>query len=155
MVGHARRSYAETTPPISGTSMSSSNRPPLHWMLVASIYVLWAASIYVLWAASGITQTLSVPPSGLLWLQAVLVASAASTWCTIDAAHRGKPLVRVLQMLLFFTWPIGVPVYLLMRESGRGCSSPATTLLDCCLSIKQPSLRHLRCTVGGYISYSN
>lgn len=92
--------------------MSEPDPRDLRWTLIVSIYLLWAAS--------GIMQTLASPPAWLLWLNALLAASAVTTWCVVDAKHQGQRIVQVLQVLLFFTWPVGAPVYLVRSRGWFG-----------------------------------
>ena len=47
-------------------------------------------------------------------------ASAITTWCAADATHRGRPLLPVVQMLLFFSWPVAAPIYLIASRGWKG-----------------------------------
>ena len=92
--------------------MSAPDRKPLHGTLVASLYLLWAAS--------GIAQGLSLPPDWLLWLQAALAAAVMTTWCAVDAARRDRPLGPARLALILVSWPVAVPIYLLVSRGWKG-----------------------------------
>jgi hypothetical protein len=51
---------------------------------------------------------------------AILIATLATAWCIADARRQGKPLLPALQMIMFFTWPVAGPVYLIASRELRG-----------------------------------
>jgi hypothetical protein len=68
--------------------------------------------LYLLFILSAVAQV-TRPESGrsvlLLW---ALTASTASYWCVVDSRTIGRPVVQSLHWIIFFTWPIAVPIYL-------------------------------------------
>ena len=92
--------------------MSEDSRPTLRRSIGVSLYVLAAA-----W---GISQALS-PTNGLLYLLlCAAIASAMTGWCVVDSRILGRPLLPVLQMITFCTWPVAVPIYLVWSRRLRG-----------------------------------
>jgi len=67
----------------------------------------------------GVLQTNS-SNSLLHWLASVLIALFAASWCVVDARRRGKPLLSIVQLIIFVTWVIAVPVYLIATRNVRG-----------------------------------
>ena len=61
------------------------------------------------------------PTNGLLYLLlCAAIASAMTGWCVADSRILGRPLLPVLQMITFFTWPVAVPMYLMWSRRFRG-----------------------------------
>jgi hypothetical protein len=80
---------------------------------------LFVAGLYGVAAFSGFAQAIS-ENSLVYYLVAMLLSCFATAWCVVDARRRGKPLLPVLQMITFFTWPIAVPIYLISTRKWRG-----------------------------------
>jgi hypothetical protein len=76
-------------------------------------------ALYVVVAVGGIARVAN-PSSWILVLYALLLATIATEWCVLDAYQRGRPIVSVVQMIMFFTWPLAVPVYLIVSRGWRG-----------------------------------
>jgi hypothetical protein len=53
----------------------------------------------------------------LLW---VLPAWSATYWCVLDARKLGRPIVQSLHWIIFLTWPVAVPTYLVFSRRLRG-----------------------------------
>jgi len=82
-----------------------------HRMLLVGIYACAA-----FWGA---VQVLSSNTLVIL-LGSVLFALLVTGWCVVDARKLGKPMLPVVQMIMFFTWPIAVPIYLIWTRGFRG-----------------------------------
>jgi len=54
------------------------------------------------------------------WIVSLLMASTAAMWVVFDARYRGKPLVRIVQLIVMGLWPIAVPIYLIATRGVRG-----------------------------------
>ena len=64
------------------------------------------------------------------WVYSLLLASLASSaamWVVLDARHRGKPLVSIVQLIVMVFWQIAVPIYLIAT---RGLSGLGWTILN-------------------------
>ncbi|MEE8450726.1 MAG: hypothetical protein V3R99_02395 [Thermoguttaceae bacterium] len=81
---------------------------------------LLLVSLYVFFGASAICQALSPRSLLLAFVFPVAIASTVTFWCVVDSRILGRPMLRVLQMLTFFTWPIAVPLYLVWSRRLRG-----------------------------------
>ena len=75
--------------------------------------------LYVAQIAMGATQCFPLNVA-VYWVFSWLVATLASMWVVFDASHRGKPLVSIVQLIVLFSWPIAVPVYLITSRGIRG-----------------------------------
>jgi hypothetical protein len=80
--------------------------------------------IYVMCVLWGITQSLS-SNGALGYLGSILLAVLTTGWCIIDARHRGRPMLSIVQMIVFFSWPIAVPIYLIASRGRRGLAIAA------------------------------
>jgi tetratricopeptide (TPR) repeat protein len=81
---------------------------------------LIALNVYAAVAASALFQALR-PGSVLLGaLFTVAMASAATLWCVVDSGILGRPLVTSLHWIMFMTWPVAVPAYLVCFRKFRG-----------------------------------
>jgi hypothetical protein len=56
----------------------------------------------------------------LAWLGSVILAALSTGWCVVDARQRGRPLLSVVQMIMFITWFVSVPMYLIVSRGWRG-----------------------------------
>lgn len=77
------------------------------------------ATVYGLAAFGGVVETIS-SNSLVRWLLGLLFAWAVTSWCVSDARQRGRPLISVLQMIMFLTWIVSVPIYLISTRGWRG-----------------------------------
>ena len=77
-------------------------------------------SLYALAAAWGLFPVVH-PEHGVLYL--LLIAGFSSTityWCIVDARVIGRPILFSFYWLIFFFWPIAVPIYLIWARRLRG-----------------------------------
>lgn len=77
-------------------------------------------AMYLVSAVTNVTAVLR--PEGLLvhLLFPLAVCSIMTYWCVIDARMLGSPIVRSLHWIIFFTWPVAVPIYLIWSRGLRG-----------------------------------
>jgi hypothetical protein len=70
-------------------------------------------AIYLVIAVGNVVAILR-PEAALIRLALhVAMASIATMWCVVDSRIRGFPLVNSSHWVIFFTWPIAVPIYLI------------------------------------------
>ena len=84
----------------------------LRWVLVVGIYIVWSLS--------GAAQILAPEDARVTLGLAIAASTLIVVWCTIDARRRGHPIVRIVQMLMWFFWPIAAPMYLIWSRSWVG-----------------------------------
>jgi hypothetical protein len=78
-------------------------------------------SLYAIMAASGLLGVL-LPNSGD-WLSlffAVAFAFTVTYWCIVDGRVVGHPILTSFYWLMFFLWPVAVPIYLIWTRGLRG-----------------------------------
>ncbi len=94
-------------------SREDPRQSDIAWLLIICLYFYTA-----LW---GIVQIV-VPGNTVLWLLfAVTIAYSATAWAVIDSRRAKRPLLHVVQLLMFFTWPIAVSTYLIWSRRLQGC----------------------------------
>lgn len=77
-------------------------------------------SLYLLVMALGVCQALW-PHHALLCLGLGLAcASTATLACVVDAQIRGRPILTSLHFLIFITWTLAAPIYLVWSRGWRG-----------------------------------
>jgi hypothetical protein len=77
-------------------------------------------SLYALAVAWGLFQVFH-PNSGALYLLFAAAFSFTMTyWCIVDGRVFGRPILRSFYWLIFFLWPIAVPIYLIWARRLRG-----------------------------------
>jgi hypothetical protein len=87
------------------------------WRRLRRLAVL---SFYLAIATFGAMQV-SLPQSGFVApLLALMAASTAAYGCVVDARFRGRPIVQSVHWIMFVTWPMAVPVYLIYSRKLRG-----------------------------------
>jgi hypothetical protein len=76
--------------------------------------------LYGMSAFWGVAQ-LVAPGNSLLYIASAMVfATSATLWFTIDRRILSKAPLPVLQMLFFFTWPVASLIHLLTSRGIRG-----------------------------------
>ena len=83
------------------------------WLSISCLYAFTG-----LW---GIVQVVNPYNTALYLLFAVAIVFSATTWAVIDARRAGRPLLHIIQLLMFLTWPIALPAYLIWSRHLRGC----------------------------------
>lgn len=86
-----------------GRAMVSSKRTS--WLLVLNVYLLM-----IMWGMMEIGRP-TPPMINVLW--SLAMCSVMNCWCVFDARRRGRPLIQSLHWIVFFLWPVAVPIYLL------------------------------------------
>ena len=77
-------------------------------------------SFYLVVAANGAMQAFPSRGHGLGILLAVMAASLATYGCIVDSRIIGRPIVQSVHWIMFFTWPLAVPIYLIYSRGLRG-----------------------------------
>jgi len=77
-------------------------------------------SLYALAALWGMVQV-PYPIGGVPYLLFVLaLASTMTYWCIVDGRVAGRPILYSFYWLIFFLWPLAVPIYLVWARRLRG-----------------------------------
>ena len=75
---------------------------------------------YISVAAVAVHTSL-VPKQGSFdLLLSLFTALVVTLLCITDSKVRGKPMVQAAQWIMFFTWPIAVPIYLVWSRGAKG-----------------------------------
>ena len=77
------------------------------------------------------------------------MCSVVTWWCVVDSRMRGSPIVQSLHWIIFFTWPLAAPVYLIWSRKLRGlgwCLLHAIGLYGSCV---------LAYHLTGYLAYGD
>lgn len=82
---------------------------------------LYLISLYLLAVLAGVRAT-ALPQRSylsdlLLQLEAAIVITQL---CVVDARLLGRPLVHAAQWVMFLSWPLAVPIYVLWSRKLRG-----------------------------------
>lgn len=86
----------------------------------ASVSRVCIVALYIMFALWGVIQ-LTMPENSVLYFATAFLSSLFATgWTIYDAKQHRIRIVPVLQMLHFFLWPIGAPIYLLYRSGMQG-----------------------------------
>jgi hypothetical protein len=106
-------------------------------------------SLYALALVWGLINV-RYPITGVPYLLfAVAVASTITYWCIVDGHAAGHPILHSFYWLIFFLWPLAVPIYLLWARRLRGLGFAllhAIGLFGVCL---------LAFLLAGYLIYGN
>jgi hypothetical protein len=78
------------------------------------------ACIYFLFALSGIRGALFADPQPADLLVSLAISAAMVKFCSVDSKCRGKPLLNSFYWIIFFTWPVSVPLYWFWTRGIRG-----------------------------------
>jgi len=68
---------------------------------------------YVATLEWGVVSVIVPGSAGWSYLLGAVMAGAAAWWVACDARDRGKPILHILQMVIFLCWPIAIPTYLI------------------------------------------
>ena len=75
---------------------------------------------YSLFAIHCVRGILFPKPSGIELLNSIAIAIVVTLACIEDSHVLKRPMVRVAQWLMVFTWPVAVPIYLIWSRGARG-----------------------------------
>ena len=107
------------------------------------------ACLYLLIVISGVSRV-TRPESGALTLVLwALTAWSATYWCVIDSRTMGRPIVQSLHWIIFFTWPIAAPVYLVSSRGLRGLGFAAMHAIALFIVLT------LAYFLAGYVAYGD
>ncbi len=110
---------------------------------------LLGASLYILAALWGV-YLISFPGNGPLYLLFVVMFSVTMTyWCIVDGRNAGRPILHSFYWLIFFLWPIPVPIYLVWARRLKGLGFAmlhAIGVYGACF---------VAYNVAGYLAYGN
>ena len=95
-----------------GTSGRSDHRKSVRFLLLLGFYLLAAIA--------GIMGTGQLRSGVVHFLFSIMAASVATYWCVLDARILGRPIVQSVHWIMFFTWPLAVPIYLIRSRGLRG-----------------------------------
>lgn len=76
--------------------------------------------MYVLAACWGVAQGADIATGAVYFLAALLLASTATLWAITDNRVRGTRLLRIVQLIYFFSWPLAALIYLAITRQWRG-----------------------------------
>ena len=76
--------------------------------------------LYVLAAVWGVCQVISGQYALPFMLASLLYSSTATLWAATDSKLRARPLLPIVQLLFFLTWPIATCMYLIATRGWRG-----------------------------------
>jgi hypothetical protein len=102
--------------------------------------------LYLLVTVSGMVQAIR-PQSVVIALLWVMFASTVTYWCVVDSRAAGRPILQSLHWIIFFTWPIAVPIYLIFSRKLRGLG--IAFLHAICLLV----VTNLAFHISGYLVY--
>ena len=97
---------------IDRTTGCSDKRKKLRRILLFCLYLLAAIA-----GATGADRSQAVVVQIVF---PFMMASAAAYWCVVDSRILGRPIVPAVQCIMFFTWPLAVPIYLVYSRRLRG-----------------------------------
>jgi len=87
--------------------------------------ILWTTVlvVYFSFAALGFESASLADDSAYTPIDIVASLACAlftTSWSVSDARRRGHPIVHVLQLLMFLTWAVAVPLYLIWSRGWKG-----------------------------------
>jgi hypothetical protein len=81
---------------------------------------LLGISLYGLAALWGFNLILFPGNGAAYWLFGVGFSATMSCWCIADGRVAGRPILRSFYWLIYFLWPIAVPIYLIWARGLKG-----------------------------------
>jgi len=88
---------------------------------------------YVLVVGWGVLHALR-PDETILWILFYAgFAFAATGWCVVDSRIIGSPVINSLHWIIFFTWNVAVPIYLIWSRGFRGLALLVLFWFACCV----------------------
>src|SRR5271157_2809879 len=77
-------------------------------------------SLYALAVVWGLVQFCYPIDQVLYLLFAATFAFTITYWCIVDGRIAGRPILHSFYWLIFFLWPLAVPIYLIWARRLRG-----------------------------------
>ena len=103
--------------------------------------------IYLLIALWGVRRALLQEMRPIDLIICVTISFLMVQFCVIDSRIRGKPVLHSFRWMIFFTWPISVPIYLLWSRGVKGIGPTVLYVLSIILT------QVLAFHVTGYLIY--
>ncbi len=101
-------------------------------VLFRSVLVL---SGFLLFVLTGVRGSMLEEPGLVDVFLGIVLAVIAVKFCIVDYRMRDRTLVRSYHWLIFFTWPLALPVYLLCsRGIGKGIVAILLGLAGVCIA---------------------
>jgi hypothetical protein len=97
---------------IDRTPVGSDKRKKLRRILLICLYLLAAIA--------GAMGTHASRSNAVQLLLPIMMASVATYLCVVDSRILGCPMVQSVHYIMFFTWPLAVPIYLIYSRGLRG-----------------------------------
>jgi hypothetical protein len=85
------------------------------WLTGLGLHAAWGLSVFPSLIDPDSDERTIVP---LLFV--FIVATLAATWCTRDARRRNRPLLPIVEHLMFLFWYVAAPAYLLITRKWIG-----------------------------------
>jgi hypothetical protein len=85
-----------------------------------SLMVYRTIAVVGFYAAFALQGALAGAPDGLQLVASFSMASAATMWCTVDAAARGDYYPHSLRWVTMVVWPLALPTYVIQTRRWRG-----------------------------------
>lgn len=105
--------------------------------------------LYLLLALNGAVQVTRPESAALRLILSALTGSTATYWCVVDSRILGRPIVQSLHWIMFFTWPVAVPLYLVYSRKLRGLGIAVIHAIGLLI------VTALATFLAGYITYGN
>jgi hypothetical protein len=106
-------------------------------------------ALYLLVGANAVLQA-CLPVGPLLHIVlAIMVASTATYACIVDSRIVGRPIVQSIHWIMFLTWPLAAPIYLIYSRGLRG------VLLTVLHGIGLVFVSTVAFHLAGYLAYGN
>ena len=87
----------------------------LRWFAILSVYGLFALA-----GCSDATQIESSPYTLTEAIASFACGIFTTSWAVSDSRKRGHPIVHILQLLMFLTWTVAIPIYLIWSRGWKG-----------------------------------
>lgn len=112
MANNTKNPYRSPASNATSDSLATSSESSLRLVLVVAMYLVTAVGNVIA----------VLRPEGVLirLMLSLALCSIVAYWCVVDSRLRGFPIVHSLHWIIFFTWPIAVPIYLIWSRRLRG-----------------------------------
>lgn len=105
--------------------------------------------LYLLAATWGAMQAVPLRNGLVFLLFSFLIASVATYLCVLDARILGRPIVQSVHWIMFVTWPIAVPIYLIYSRRLWGLALAVLHAIGLLM------VATLAFHLAGYLAYGN
>lgn len=101
--------------PVSGSGARRSSSRSERRLRLALVGAMYAIAV-----ATGVMGVLRPEHALSRLVLPIAVCSVMGYWCVVDSRMQGSPIVQSVHWIIFFTWPVAVPVYLIWSRRLRG-----------------------------------